>query len=1158
MPEILSSLFLVIVLTLLILLSGIVGWWLLRRRKGLTRPQWLSLWRKQPPNSVEGPNLTSKSSAIIKHSSSDLSLNAPTESSRDLQQPVLRQQVKKQSLLQSRKASISVENIDTEQSSRIALLTEGFKNQQQTIRQYELEQQKLRKTVVAIHKKYLLSQNETKELHRKVNSSLESASIGKDNTEPHQQPTSQSPSDIADQLSKVIADFNLQARDYQQLKQDYERINYKFGQSTAREKELESSLSKSSNLKQELTQAKCELAALREYEQSSQRLKTELSGSEKQLDLQRSKNEQLKDRIEDLEKDIQRLTTTHLENQENQNQLETLLKDKAASDVKTEELQVELTTAEESLKNLQMSYESQQSDNDTKYKKQKEEISSLVSNLEATTKRNEFLTENLKQAEAARTEIKTLRDNNSTLNASLDKTVHENQALLKNQQSIESRLHELTEINVQLSNQQNTQIRSLTSELHTSTQKCDSFKLELKELETVRAELVTTKSENSVLHEKLDNSILEHKALVAKQQSLENKLAEITELATTSQQSGRQYKEQTEALKAELHTSTRKNELLAADLKKLDLIQTELESSKSECSVLLGKLSDTTSENQTLISNQQALESSLSELTDRNLQLNQGAEHHNRALEDALSKVDETEALNSKLRSAEGANQRLLQRLERLEKDNESIPGLQASHNESEARLKEATVQIGDLQTELQNIQRLEEALGVQEHDINTLQKQHALALDQANTYKKELDTIKTSLAESNASLSEYKKESQQLNQELDNQLSLQNEVAEKSILVQQLQQQISTLQELPTEISQIEGRLKAANTEIVDLKAQLNDKASLEETLQQREYDLNDLLKQQTQIEKHTLEYEHARVSLAQSTAALSKCKTESKRLSAKLKSQQRLQDELKEQDKLISDLRQRSSSFDALKLELTVSKESHEQLRKITPDLEELQKRLKKIERHNRKLLNECSSIPKMEQQLARVRAKHKELKATHKDCSLQLELITKENTSNKRRATRLYRQVNPSSGTIAHKKLVRKEIKKTLSAKKSTTKKPAPKRPAHKPSPLAGNGKIAKKKHATGKAAARKSPKRTSTQPRGRKTRHSAASDNLKKIYGIGPVFEKILHKNGITRYKQLAKLDRHGVKALSLKFGPYSHRITKDAWVKSAAKLAKRDR
>lgn len=65
-----------------------------------------------------------------------------------------------------------------------------------------------------------------------------------------------------------------------------------------------------------------------------------------------------------------------------------------------------------------------------------------------------------------------------------------------------------------------------------------------------------------------------------------------------------------------------------------------------------------------------------------------------------------------------------------------------------------------------------------------------------------------------------------------------------------------------------------------------------------------------------------------------------------------------------------------------------------------------------------------------------------------------------------------------------------------------------------------------------------------------------DDLKRIRGISTKLETLLNGVGITRFKQLAKLDAPGAAWLSTKMGTFPGRIFRDQWVEQAAELSGR--
>ncbi len=65
----------------------------------------------------------------------------------------------------------------------------------------------------------------------------------------------------------------------------------------------------------------------------------------------------------------------------------------------------------------------------------------------------------------------------------------------------------------------------------------------------------------------------------------------------------------------------------------------------------------------------------------------------------------------------------------------------------------------------------------------------------------------------------------------------------------------------------------------------------------------------------------------------------------------------------------------------------------------------------------------------------------------------------------------------------------------------------------------------------------------------------ADDLKKIEGIGPKIEQILHEGGITTFTQLAEADADAVKELLMAAGPRYAIHNPTTWAKQAAMAAK---
>lgn len=66
------------------------------------------------------------------------------------------------------------------------------------------------------------------------------------------------------------------------------------------------------------------------------------------------------------------------------------------------------------------------------------------------------------------------------------------------------------------------------------------------------------------------------------------------------------------------------------------------------------------------------------------------------------------------------------------------------------------------------------------------------------------------------------------------------------------------------------------------------------------------------------------------------------------------------------------------------------------------------------------------------------------------------------------------------------------------------------------------------------------------------HPGVEDDLKEIYGIGPVMEGILNDLGIYSYAQLASLDENQLEVLRESIGTFRNRVDRDDWMSGARK------
>jgi predicted flap endonuclease-1-like 5' DNA nuclease len=64
---------------------------------------------------------------------------------------------------------------------------------------------------------------------------------------------------------------------------------------------------------------------------------------------------------------------------------------------------------------------------------------------------------------------------------------------------------------------------------------------------------------------------------------------------------------------------------------------------------------------------------------------------------------------------------------------------------------------------------------------------------------------------------------------------------------------------------------------------------------------------------------------------------------------------------------------------------------------------------------------------------------------------------------------------------------------------------------------------------------------------------APDDLKLIVGVGPVLERMLHKLGITTYRQIARWSERDIDEFDARLPEFPGRIRRDAWVTQARAL-----
>lgn len=65
-----------------------------------------------------------------------------------------------------------------------------------------------------------------------------------------------------------------------------------------------------------------------------------------------------------------------------------------------------------------------------------------------------------------------------------------------------------------------------------------------------------------------------------------------------------------------------------------------------------------------------------------------------------------------------------------------------------------------------------------------------------------------------------------------------------------------------------------------------------------------------------------------------------------------------------------------------------------------------------------------------------------------------------------------------------------------------------------------------------------------------------DDLKRVSGIGPTFERTLNEMGIYRFEQLAQLNEQDLERIAAKLETFPYRIVRDRWVEQARELTGR--
>ena len=96
--------------------------------------------------------------------------------------------------------------------------------------------------------------------------------------------------------------------------------------------------------------------------------------------------------------------------------------------------------------------------------------------------------------------------------------------------------------------------------------------------------------------------------------------------------------------------------------------------------------------------------------------------------------------------------------------------------------------------------------------------------------------------------------------------------------------------------------------------------------------------------------------------------------------------------------------------------------------------------------------------------------------------------------------------------------------------------------------------KKKPAKKTAAKKKAaPKKAAVTADGKKTTRKDGKDDLKLIFGIGPKIEKMLNKDGVNSFEDIAAWKKADIAKYADKLEGFSDRIERDEWVLSAKQI-----
>jgi predicted flap endonuclease-1-like 5' DNA nuclease len=68
--------------------------------------------------------------------------------------------------------------------------------------------------------------------------------------------------------------------------------------------------------------------------------------------------------------------------------------------------------------------------------------------------------------------------------------------------------------------------------------------------------------------------------------------------------------------------------------------------------------------------------------------------------------------------------------------------------------------------------------------------------------------------------------------------------------------------------------------------------------------------------------------------------------------------------------------------------------------------------------------------------------------------------------------------------------------------------------------------------------------------KRARRRRQPDDLKRIFGVGPVLERFLHKRGVFWFRQVAKWEKKDIAKFERLLPNFSGRIERENWVRSA--------